>query len=101
VDAGANSERIECRACGTELDGGWWAIRMERASLSGFTRLAVVTPCCATSTSLNDLAYVRPAGFIRAEVRVRNPGRDRLTAPGRTRVADALGHPVREVRAHL
>ena len=100
VDAGDDAERIDCPHCGEEVDAGWWADRMERASAQGFARLAVTTPCCGSRTTLNDLGYSWPAGFARVELRAVNPGRGWLAAEERRRVEQALGHPLREVRAH-
>ena len=97
---GDDAERIACPSCGDEIDRDWWAARMERASAEEFARLAVTTPCCGSRTTLNDLDYVWPAGFARVELRVVNPGRGWLAEEERRRVEDALGHPVREVRAH-
>jgi hypothetical protein len=102
VDAGGNAERVDCPACGAELEPGWWAARVDRArrpAAGGFADLAVTTPCCDTRTTLNDLDYVWPAGFASAVVEARNPGRGWLTAQERARVERALGHPLREVRA--
>jgi hypothetical protein len=98
VDAGENSERVGCPGCGAELDLQWWQAEMDRAFEHGFTRLAVVTPCCRTATTLNDLDHVWPAGFARTVLRVTEPARGWLTPGERDRVARALGHPVREVR---
>lgn len=100
VDAGDDAERIDCPGCGEQIDGDWWTERMERASAQEYARLAVTTPCCGSRTTLNDLGYVWPAGFARIELRVVNPGRGWLGEEERRRVEDALGHPVREVRAH-
>jgi hypothetical protein len=72
---------------------------MDRAARHGFTRLAVTTPCCQTATSLDALCYRWPAGFARAEVRVRHPERGALSEEELARVAGVLGHTVREVRA--
>jgi hypothetical protein len=98
IDAGGNAERVQCPACGTELDPGWWSERVGRAATQDYERLAVTTPCCSTRTSLNDLDYVWPAGFARAELVATTPRRGWLTDEERTRVAQALGHEVREVR---
>jgi len=98
VDAGSNAERIGCPACGAALEEEWWAGRVERAAATGYARLAVTTPCCATRTTLNDLDHVWPAGFARAELVVSVPRRGWLTEEELKQVAAALGHDVREVR---
>ena len=99
VDAGERTEQVECPACGEELAPAWWSERMDRAARHGFTRLAVTTPCCRTATSLDALRYRWPAGFARAEVRVRHPERGALSEEELARVAGVLGHTVREVRS--
>jgi hypothetical protein len=101
VDAGGNAERVDCPACGAELDQAWWAARLDRAwrpAAGAYADLAVTTPCCETRTTLNDLDYVWPAGFATAVIEARNPGRGWLTPDERARVEAALGHPLREVR---
>jgi hypothetical protein len=101
VDAGENLERVDCPACGAELELDWWTGRLDRASRAsgGFGDLGVTTPCCDTRTTLNDLGYVWPAGFASARVEARNPGRGWLTAEERAEVERAIGHPLREVRS--
>jgi len=101
VDAGGNTERVDCPGCGAELPEDWWQAELERAYRRAFTRLAVVTPCCGTATTLNDLDHIWPAGFARTVVEVTNPDRGWLTPEERDRVARALGHPVREVRTRV
>ena len=100
IDAGEDAERVDCPGCGEQLDDDWWAARMERASGQDYSRLAVTTPCCGTRTTLNELSYVWPAGFARVELRAVNPGRGWLAEDERRRVELALGHELREVRAH-
>ncbi|XUL90522.1 hypothetical protein ACQ86D_31050 [Streptomyces galilaeus] len=62
----------------------------------------MTAPCCSAATSLDALDYDWPCGFARFEIAVWNPGRlirfgdDELSA-----VAEALGHPVRQIRAHI
>jgi hypothetical protein len=102
VDPGGNFERVDCPACGAELTRNWWTRRLDRAARPGsgtFGDLAVTTPCCETRTTLNDLDYVWPAGFARAVVEARNPGRGWLTPEERGQVEQAIGHPLREVRS--
>jgi hypothetical protein len=99
VDAGESTDRVECPACGSELEPGWWSERMARAARHGFARLGVTTPCCETATSLDALRYGSAAGFARAEVRARRPERDELSEEELARVAGVLGHTVRQVRA--
>jgi hypothetical protein len=92
VDSGVPFAAIDCPACGTAIEKGWWLERM----VAGYDRdreayevLTVQPPCCERLVSLNDLAYDPPAGFARVEVEA---GADDLA-----RIAAALGHPVRAV----
>ncbi len=98
-DPGADLQRVECPFCGKDLLR-WWQGAMSRASVRGFKVLDVVTPCCQTETTLNDLRYERPAGFARFAMVVRDPGREvGLTDEEIRPVEDALGCRLRQVRA--
>jgi len=96
VTAGNEPEQAACPACGEQLDPAWWAARLDRAAAQGFARLGVVTPCCATRTSLGDLRFDRPAAFARTELRARRAGAG-LEEEELARVGHALGHPVRQL----
>jgi hypothetical protein len=96
VTAGSEPEQALCPACGEELDADWWSRRLERAAAQGFARLGVVTPCCATRTSLGDLRFDRPAAFARTELRARRPGTG-LAEADLDRIGHALGHRVRQL----
>ena len=76
VDQGENFERLLCPACGVELSVAWWQQTIDRSEEKDFEDLSVVTPCCGTSTSLNELRYEWPAGFGRFVLRALNPGKD-------------------------
>ncbi|MBK6016011.1 hypothetical protein [Streptomyces sp. MBT53] len=101
VDCGGNLHRIGCPHCGAPIDREWYADLVEHHP-HGFPTLAVTVPCCAAGTSLDALDYDWPCGFARFEIAVWNPGRlirfgdDELSA-----VAETLGHPVRQIRAHI
>jgi hypothetical protein len=43
---------------------------MDAAERDHFTDLTIVTPCCGTHTTLNDLVYDWPQGFARWRVEV-------------------------------
>jgi hypothetical protein len=57
-------------------------------------------PCCAAATTLNHLDYDWPAGFARFVLSAHHPDRGWLDAQELADVADALGHPVRQILAH-
>jgi hypothetical protein len=101
VDCGQNLERIGCPQCGASIDTEWWADLLEAHCESGFATLAVEVPCCGAQSSLDALDYEWPCGFARFEIAIWNPERAWLTDEELTAVADALGHPVRQIRAHI
>ena len=99
-DAGSNTERIACPACGADLDD-WWGDAMEKAYATGFRDLTVVTPCCAAKSSLNDLVYVWPAAFGAFALEARNPGISAITDSQRADLERALGSPLKIVWQHI
>ena len=101
VDCGANLERIGCPHCGTEIDTEWWNDLIEAHSEIAFATLAVKVPCCDAATSVDALDYDWPCGFARFEIAVWNPARDWFSDEDLATIADALGHPVRQIRAHI
>jgi hypothetical protein len=100
IDQGGNWERVVCPSCGIELDTAWWQDKFDRAGQSRFCSLEVVTPCCGSATTLNDLDFQWPAGFACFEVYARNPGRGWLCAGELDRLERALGIRVRQIMAH-
>ncbi|WP_405732503.1 hypothetical protein OG885_18045 [Streptomyces sp. NBC_00028] len=100
VDSGQNLERIGCPACRASIDRAWWEDLVE-AHEDGFPTLDVSVPCCGAATTLDRLDYDRPCGFARFEIAVWNPETDGLGDEELAAVAEALGHPVRQIRAHI
>lgn len=72
VDPGANFERVCCPACASDITD-WWTSAMNAAWQAHFTDLSIRVPCCAITTTLNDLQYEWPAGFARFTLAARNP----------------------------
>jgi hypothetical protein len=101
IDCGANLERIGCPTCGASIDTRWWGDLLEERHENGFDDLTVTVPCCGATTRLEALTYEWPCGFARFEIAIWNPGRGWFTDQEITAVADALGHPVRQVMAHI
>ncbi|MYW01047.1 hypothetical protein [Streptomyces sp. SID3343] len=101
VDCGENLERIGCPHCGGSIDTAWWGDLLETHVADGFTTLAAKVPCCGADSSLDGLDFDWPCGFARFEIAVWNPGRGSFTDEELVRLANALGHPVRQVRAHI
>ncbi|EKX63330.1 hypothetical protein Sipo8835_25475 [Streptomyces ipomoeae] len=56
---------------------------------------------CGAETSLNELVYDWPMGFARFRIEVLYPNRGWLTDEELAAVADALGHPLRQVLIHF
>lgn len=101
VDCGGNLQRIGCPRCGGSIDVEWWADLLEEHSDDGFADLAVEVPCCGAATSLDLLDYDWPCGFARFEIAVWNPEREWFGDEELAAFAGVLGHPVRQVRAHI
>lgn len=99
VDAGANFESISCPHCGTQLEVEWWQDAMDRAAETRFENLTVLTPCCETKLSLNDLVYQFPGGFARFVLSADNPQAD-LKAGQLEVLAKILGCQLRRIWAH-
>lgn len=101
IDCGSNLERVGCPLCRAAIDREWWSDLVEAHCEDGFATLAVEAPCCGGATTLDALDYQWPCGFARFEIAVWNPeqpwfGEEELAA-----VAERLGHPVEQVRAHI
>lgn len=101
VDCGQNLQKIGCPQCGASIDTDWWADQLEAHYDDGFATLAVVVPCCGAATSLDALVYDWSCGFARFEIAVWNPERAWFSDEELTANADALGHPVMQIRAHI
>ena len=101
VDCGGNLERITCPLCGATIDTEWWGDLLEERCDEGFDSLIATVPCCGGHASLNDLEYEWPCGFARFELALWNPGRGWLTDQELSSIAQALGHPVRQILAHI
>ena len=87
IDAGSNWDGVRCRSCGTPLDD-WWRIAVSDAyDRSHFEDLSAETPCCGSTTSLNDLDFGWQVGFARA----------RLIIDGHHEVLSGALHSIEEV----
>jgi hypothetical protein len=101
LDAGSNFESITCPGCGSAITLDWWSERMSEAHVDRFADLVIVTPCCGSQVSLNDLTYEWPQGFARWWLEARSPGRGELTSDEVASLAAVLGHAVRIVWTHI
>ncbi|MER5429638.1 hypothetical protein [Streptomyces sp. NPDC002588] len=101
VDAGDNLERITCPHCAAQIPVTWFLDLLETHCETGFPTLATVVPCCDTATTLDALHYDWPCGFARFEIAVWNPEHVWFTDEQLTALGAVLGHPVRQIRAHI
>ncbi|WP_328792646.1 MULTISPECIES: hypothetical protein [unclassified Streptomyces] len=101
VDCGGNLARIGCPLCQAAIDTEWWGDLLEARCDEGFTTLAIEVPCCGGSTTLDVLDYDWPCGFARFEIAIWNPERLWFSEDELTALADRLGHPVKQIRAHI
>lgn len=106
-DAGDCFETVSCPACGAVLaenptDMTWFVEQTDRSWTedTGFWPQDVVTPCCRTDTTLNDLTYRTEQGFASWAMRAENAQTWELHPTGRADLEAALGHPVRLVYSH-
>jgi hypothetical protein len=62
-----------------------------------------MVPCCGALVSLDTLRFDWPCGFARFEIAVRNPARGEyeFTSEELDMLAAILGHPVRQILAHI
>jgi hypothetical protein len=101
VACGQNLRRIGCPHCGASISTEWWTGLLDDRAGDGFATLATTVPCCGASASLENLEYDWPCGFARFEIAVRNPARAWFGEEELALLGKALGHPVRQVRAHI
>lgn len=96
IDSGENFETIFCPACNTQISDLWWQQAMDTAHQSQFTDLMIVTPCCQSTVSLNNLIYRWPAGFARFALVVHDPQND-ISEEEMESIAEILGCQLREI----
>jgi hypothetical protein len=96
IDPGVAFDSVHCPACGKDADP-WWPAAMDKAARLEFDDLDVVTKCCKTAISLNDMKYAPSAGFARFAIVVENADMDALSGTQRDAIEAALGWPVRVV----
>ncbi|RQW84616.1 hypothetical protein [Micromonospora globispora] len=102
VDAGENIQRITCPRCDHDIPLDWYEDLIEQTE-GEFDSPNVTVPCCDTAAGLDALKFDWPSGFARFEIAVANPvrGEYEFTADEAGAVAAILGHPLRQVLAHI
>ncbi|ALG08904.1 hypothetical protein [Kibdelosporangium phytohabitans] len=101
IDCAENLQRITCPACHASIGIEWFADLLEHNHMRGFDALDVTVPCCGAETTLDAIGYDWPCGFARFEIAIWTPDRDWFTDAELAGFAEALGHPVRQVLAHI
>jgi hypothetical protein len=96
IDPGVAFDSVRCPACGKDCDA-WWPTAMDKAARLEFDDLDIVTKCCKTAMTLNDITYTPAAGFARLALVVVNSGMDAITGTQRDAIEAALGFGVRVI----
>ena len=100
IDQGANFESVGCSSCGAPVDLEWWQAALEKAMEGRCRDLTVTPPCCGKQASLNDLRYVKPAGFARFTLEAMNPNRTEDLEPKEVQQLESLlGCKLRQIWA--
>jgi hypothetical protein len=97
MDAGENFKSIACPVCGKEISGDWWSAAMDKGQKTKYIDLDIVTPCCTSKTTLNDLTYYFPQGFARFFLAARNPGISEFDEPSQQKLEQILGCKLRVI----
>ena len=100
IDAGLNFERVQCPACMSEIPKkDVWLNWMDKDwhGEEGFHLHKHQTPCCQTTTNLNDLHYTFPQGFAHWFISVRNTNRGPLTDAELENLEDMAGFGLRAI----
>ncbi|MFG3604844.1 hypothetical protein [Micromonospora chersina] len=102
VDAGENVQKITCPRCDRDIPLDWYEDLIEETE-GEFDSLSVTVPCCETAVALDTLKFDWPSGFARFEIAVANPARAEYEfTPDEIGAVEAiLGHPLRQVVAHI
>ena len=74
IDCGEGLKHIFCPWCGREFHMEQWQGMMNEAyKNNAFEYLGLRLPCCKSSSSLDELIYVKPCGFATFVIEVFNP----------------------------
>ena len=77
----------------------WWQEAMDKAFVNNFNDLIVITPCCNSVLSLNDLIYEWPAGFSSTSIEIKNAEKN-LGPNEKKKLENILKVKVRIIWAH-
>jgi hypothetical protein len=101
VDAGANASTVLCPVCGAALDPEWAYDSIGAAHNKGFSDLIVLSPCCGSTISLNELIWDWPQGFARFQLAAMNPNFGRVSDAQVGQLEAVVGTPIRVIYRHL
>ena len=74
IDCGEGLKHVFCPWCGGEFHTEQWQGMMNKAYKNkSFECLGLCLPCCKSSSSLDELIYVKPCGFAAFVIEVYNP----------------------------
>lgn len=75
---------------------------MDSASANRLSDLSVTTPCCKTSTTLNDLDYHAPSGFAKYVIDIIDPQDSKADGQKvQPELERLLGTKLRLINAHI
>lgn len=102
-DCGANLETITCPRCSANIDFGWWGNTMSSDfdEKSGFQLSEYRLPCCAASTSLNELTYAFHQAFGCFALRAMNPNIGKMSDGAVSEIEAVLDCDVTVVYQHI
>jgi hypothetical protein len=99
--AGSNFETVSCPTCGAKISREGWIAALEEAWESRFEDLSIITPCCSSDTSLNDLNYDMPMAFGRFALELSNRRIGHIPDVQRKRLEQILKTPLKIVWKQL
>ena len=98
VHAGVDFGDILCPSCKARIEMETWQGWMREDYQDGFFVLnEYVMPCCKSRHTLHEMAYQRPMGLTRCDIRATNPRIEELPVRHRRRFEKLLGCKVRVV----
>jgi hypothetical protein len=83
IHCGENFERVICPSCSAEVDGRWWAKKMDEDYDPdlGFSFSYHELLCCGIEATLPELKYEWSQGFARYCIEMTNPNIGKLDEP--------------------
>lgn len=98
IDQGEFFESVSCNLCGKEMKIEEWGEFMDSAFEDNFKNLIFTTNCCNKQTNLNELIYIKPAGFTKFKITIIYPHKI-LTQEEKSELENILGTKLKTVIA--